>query len=68
MPTTKSFFLFLVYEGPVIYSLRLDDSSHELFLVHWCADDFQVISVDDDLAEIYNWGSLWKDLMSIPPV
>jgi len=52
MSTTKSIFPFPVNEGPVVYSLSLDDSSHELFLVHWCADDFQVVGVDDDLAEV----------------
>lgn len=67
MSTTKSFFLFPVYEGPVVYSLSLDDSSHELFLVHRCTDDFQVVCVDDDLAKVYNWGRLEKDLISVSP-
>lgn len=68
MSTTKSFFPLPVHECPVIYSLSLDDSSHELFLVHRCTDDFQVIGVDDDLAKIYNWGSLKKELTSVSPV
>lgn len=58
MSSANSVFPFVVYEGPVIYSLSMDDSSHELFLVHRCTDDFQVICVDDDLTKIYDWGSL----------
>lgn len=58
----------MVHEGPVTHSLSLDDSPHQLFLVHGCTDDFQVASVDDDLAKIYNWGSLQKDLISVLPL
>lgn len=52
MPATKPFSPFPMSEGPVISSLGLDDPPHELLLVHWCTDDFQVVSVDDDLAKI----------------
>lgn len=66
--TTKALFLLPVNERPIIYSLGLDDSPHELLLVHRCTDDFQVIGVDDDLAKIYNWGSLKKEVANVPPV
>lgn len=68
MSTTKPLFLLPVHERPVVHSLSLDDSSHELLLVHWGTDDFQVIGVDDDLAEIYNWGGLKKEVVSVSPV
>lgn len=68
MSTTEPLFLLAVHERPVIHSLSLDDSSHELLLVHRGTDDFQVIGVDDDLAEIYDWGRLKKEVVSVSPV
>lgn len=68
MSNTELLFLVPVNERPVIDSLSLDHSPHELFLVHGCTDDFQVVGVDDDLAKIYDWGSLKKEVTSVSPV
>lgn len=68
MPSTNSFSPLPVHKGPVAHPLCLDDPSHELSLVHWRTDDFQVVGVDDDLTKVNNWGSLQEDLISFPPV
>lgn len=45
----------------------LENFLHEVSLVHWGSNDFQVICVDDDLAKIYNrWGlEKWRMSMAI---
>lgn len=68
MSPTEAFFLVPVHERPVVHALGLDDSPHELLLVHRGTDDFQVIGVDDDLAKIYNWRSLKEEVTSVSPV
>jgi len=58
MSSTSSFSPFPVHKGPVAHPFCLNDPSHELPLVHWRTDDFQVVGVDDDLTKVDNRGSL----------
>lgn len=48
----------------------LENFLHEVSLVHWSSNDFEIISIDDYLSKIYNrWGlEKWRMSMEPPPI
>lgn len=53
------------HQGLFLSLLFLQNFPHEVSLVHWSSNDFQVICVDDYLSKIYNGWRLEKWRMSI---